>query len=35
MLAGLSLVKNFAAIKPVRVLLLGTGAGLIPMFFRS
>jgi hypothetical protein len=35
MLAGLSLVPLLAPLDHVRVLVLGTGAGLLPMFVRS
>jgi spermidine synthase len=35
MLAGLSLVPKIAEKKDVRILVLGTGAGLLPMFLKS
>lgn len=35
MLSGLSLVPHIADKKNVRILVLGTGAGLLPMFLKS
>lgn len=35
MLSGLGLCKNLATKDNIRVLVLGTGAGLLPMFFKT